>query len=215
MFDKRFLSTAFTLLVLALPASDVHAQTHWIRAYADVSVLADGRFEEYKITDDTPKVLREIFRAHLAQMKFSPDELESMPASPAMAVLTAYYRFTNKGNGDIAVQLDDKKLRFVREDVRGEANEDTDVVSIVRIRPRYPAKALNQGIHGWVEMEFTITEDGLVEDIVVPHSSHKRLFRKEAVRAIKKWKYRPRTIDGQPVARRAHQAINFSMEPVE
>lgn len=90
MFDKRFLSAAFALLALALPASGVHAQTHWIRAYADVTVLADGQFEEYKITDDTPKVLREIFRAHLAQMKFSPDQLEAMPASPAIAVLTAY-----------------------------------------------------------------------------------------------------------------------------
>ncbi|MEE8107736.1 MAG: energy transducer TonB [Gammaproteobacteria bacterium] len=177
--------------------------------------MADGRFEEYKITDDTPKVLREIFRGHLAQMKFSPDELEFMPASPAMAVLTAYYRFTNKSNGDIAVQLDDKKLRFVREDVRGEANEDTDVVSIVRINPRYPAEALNQGIEGWVETEFTITEDGLVEDIVVVHSSHKRLVRKEAVRAIKKWKFRPRTIDGQPVARRGQQVVEFSMESAE
>lgn len=64
-------------------------------------------------------------------------------------------------------------------------------------------------------MEFTITEDGLVEDIVVVHSSHKRLFRKEAVRAMKKWKFRPRTIDGQPVARRAHQVVDFSMEPVK
>lgn len=215
MSDKRFFSTVFTLLVLALLASGVQAQTHWIRAYADVTVLADGQFEEYKITDDTPKVLREIFRGHLAQMKFSPDELEYMPASPAIAVLTAYYRFTNISNGDIAVQLDDKNLRFVREDIRGEVNEDTDVVSIAQISPRYPAEAVNQGIEGWVEMEFTITEDGRVEDVRVVHASHKRLFRKEAVRAMKKWKFKPRTIDGQPVARRAHRVFNFSMEPVK
>lgn len=220
MYRTATKSAAFAWLVWALIFGDADAAAdRWLRAYAEVTVSADGQIEEYKITSDTPKILREIFRAHLAPMKFTRDELESMPAVPAKAMLTVYYRLSENSNGDFNVLLDDKKLLFKHDairikhkEIRNEDEENTDVVPIVIIQPKYPRGALNLGYAGWVELEFTITEEGLVEDIEVVHASHKRLFRREAIKAIRKWKFKPRTIAGKPVRRGASQTIEFAMQ---
>jgi protein TonB len=38
-----------------------------------------------------------------------------------------------------------------------------------------------------------------------------RLFNRDALRAILRWKFKPRIVDGQPVARDAEQTIEFKM----
>ena len=82
----------------------------------------------------------------------------------------------------------------------GAAPSDADIVPLVRVNPQYPSRAMSLGLEGWVEVEFTISPTGTVEDPVVVASSSK-LFHRETLRAIKKWKYNPRIVDGEPVAR--------------
>jgi protein TonB len=38
------------------------------------------------------------------------------------------------------------------------------------------------------------------------------LFDREAIRAILKWKFKPRVVDGEAVERRATQTIDFKLE---
>ena len=47
------------------------------------------------------------------------------------------------------------------------APTDGDVIPLVRIPPQYPQRAASRGVNGWVQLEFTITETGGVEDIIV------------------------------------------------
>ncbi len=61
-------------------------------------------------------------------------------------------------------------------------------------------------------VEFTITEDGGVEDPDVLESEPRRMFDRNAIRAILKWKFKPRIIDGKPVRRRATQRIDFELD---
>ncbi|MDB2385969.1 energy transducer TonB [Shewanella sp.] len=74
---------------------------------------------------------------------------------------------------------------------------DGDATPIVRIDPRYPVAAARDGKEGWVQLSFTINELGGVEDVKVIKAQPKRIFDKEARRALKKWKYKPRIIDGK------------------
>ncbi|MBT1443169.1 energy transducer TonB [Shewanella sp. JM162201] len=74
---------------------------------------------------------------------------------------------------------------------------DGDATPIVRIEPQYPIQAARDGKEGWVQLRFTINEIGGVDDVEVIAAEPKRLFDKEAIRALKKWKYKPKIVDGQ------------------
>jgi protein TonB len=85
------------------------------------------------------------------------------------------------------------------------------VIPIVRIEPQYPRQALIEGVSGYVVIEFTIEPDGSVSDPKILESQPRRMFDRNAVRAIYKWKFKPRIVDGKPVARRATQRLEFSL----
>ncbi|ASD67410.1 energy transducer TonB [Pseudoalteromonas piscicida] len=80
----------------------------------------------------------------------------------------------------------------------GEFGRDGDATPIVRIEPKYPPQAARDGKEGWVRLSFTINELGGVEDVEIIDAEPKRIFDREAKRALRKWKYRPKVVDGKP-----------------
>ena len=87
-----------------------------------------------------------------------------------------------------------------------------DIIPVVVIRPMYPREAAMSGTEGWVKIEFTITETGSVKSPRVIDAQPPRIFNREAIRAILKWKFKPRVVDGIAVERRATQTIDFTLE---
>jgi protein TonB len=81
----------------------------------------------------------------------------------------------------------------------GAFGRDGDATPIVRIEPKYPTQAARDGKEGWVQLSFTINELGGVDDVKVIAAEPKRIFNREAVRALRKWKYRPKIVDGKPL----------------
>ncbi len=73
-----------------------------------------------------------------------------------------------------------------------------DYLPIVRVAPVYPARALSRGLEGYVDMQFTVTTTGTVKDPIVLFSTSS-LFERAATRAVLKFKYKPRVVDGVPV----------------
>lgn len=90
--------------------------------------------------------------------------------------------------------------------------EEGDVIPVVVIRPMYPRDASIQGLEGWVKVEFTITPIGTVKKPRVIDADPPRIFNREALRAILKWKFKPRVVDGVAVERLATQTIEFSLD---
>jgi len=90
--------------------------------------------------------------------------------------------------------------------------EEGDVVPLVRIAPQYPRDALMNGLEGYVTVEFTITETGSVINPRVTDSSPPRVFDRAATRAILRWKYKPRIIDGVAVSRVGSTTIEFNLD---
>ena len=93
----------------------------------------------------------------------------------------------------------------------GTANADGDALPIVRIEPQYPRKAAMRGLEGWVVLEFDINEKGGVSNVKVLDTSTRRVFEKAAKNALRKWRFKPKVIDGKAVAQRK-QKVNLEFK---
>lgn len=78
---------------------------------------------------------------------------------------------------------------------------DAEAIPLFRMNPQYPDRAASRGIEGYVIMEFTITETGAVTNIQVVEASPPGIFDRAAIRAMERWKYKPKIVDGKPVPR--------------
>lgn len=93
----------------------------------------------------------------------------------------------------------------------GTGTISTDVTPLVRIPPRYPMRAANRRIEGWVKVEFTITKTGEVTDAIVIESHPSDIFNREALAAVKRWKFKPKVVDGKAYEQRAQQTLEFKL----
>ena len=90
---------------------------------------------------------------------------------------------------------------------------DREAVPLVRIQPDYPMRARQRNIEGWVQVQFTITKAGTVRDAVTLSSHPGTIFDRAAVRAVSKWKYNPKILNGMAVERRNQRTtLLFEME---
>jgi protein TonB len=83
---------------------------------------------------------------------------------------------------------------------------------IVAREPVYPAQALRNGTRGWVELEFTIAPNGTVRDIQVVSAEPRGVFDRAASDAVAAWRFRPRLVNGQPVAQRSSVTMRFDVD---
>lgn len=92
---------------------------------------------------------------------------------------------------------------------------DGDYLPIVKVQPQYPRRALSRGMTGWVIVEFTVSEKGTVTNAFIVENcgwiqnarkegecedNPNSVFDSAAVKAALKFKYKPKVIDGEPVA---------------
>lgn len=75
---------------------------------------------------------------------------------------------------------------------------DRSALPLVRVDPQYPPQAQRKKLEGWVQVRFTISTVGSVKNPAVVKSSD-RVFEKNAVAAVSKWKYQPQLKAGKPV----------------
>jgi len=81
--------------------------------------------------------------------------------------------------------------------------------------PKYPQKELLRGVSGAVILEFTVTKEGKTTDIAVLSSTSKG-FSFEAIKAVKKFRYEPVVVDGEPIVTTGlKHKITFEMESSE
>ena len=83
---------------------------------------------------------------------------------------------------------------------------------LVTTDPVYPPQALRNRTAGWVELEFTITPSGGVGDIAVVEAEPRGVFEQAARTALGTWRFRPRIVNGQPVAQRSTVTMHFDVD---
>ena len=75
---------------------------------------------------------------------------------------------------------------------------DGDYLPLVRPPPQYPNRALQRGIERSALVQFTVNGRGLVveESIVILDSEPPDTFDRSSIRAVARFKYHPRVVDG-------------------
>jgi TonB family protein len=79
------------------------------------------------------------------------------------------------------------------------------------VQPAYPAKAQSKKLEGWVDLEFTVSEAGKVQDVAVRAASTPGVFEDAAVKAVSQWRYQPILRDARPVPVRTEIRVRFSL----
>ncbi len=83
----------------------------------------------------------------------------------------------------------------------------SDGLLIKRVQPIYPQQALQMHTQGKVALQATIAKDGSVRNVKVV--SGPAVLGRAASEAVRQWKYRPYTLNGEPIEVQTEININF------
>ena len=87
-----------------------------------------------------------------------------------------------------------------------------EAMPIVTVAPAYPRKAAMDKIEGEVSIGFTIAIDGTVKNPKIYASSPEKIFDREAIRAVLKYKFAPKTVNKKAVESEATQTFKFKLD---
>lgn len=85
------------------------------------------------------------------------------------------------------------------------------IMPLRRIDPIYPRKALRRKIQGFVLLSFDIDQYGTPKNIKVTEAQPAKIFNREALKALKKWKYQPMIVNGV-AQERSNQQIKLEFK---
>jgi len=95
--------------------------------------------------------------------------------------------------------------KFIRLPVKKNSNTYPDnrySTPMVRIEPKYPRNAVKKQIEGWVQLSFDIDKEGKPTNINVIKSQPKKIFVNSAIKALSKWRYRPKIVNEIPIVQK-------------
>lgn len=81
-----------------------------------------------------------------------------------------------------------------------------------KLQPVYPPAAKSARIQGTVELEITVTKDGIPAELRVLRSPSDDLS-ESALEAVRQWRYRPTLLNGAPVEIVSTVVVNYTLMP--
>jgi TonB family protein len=131
-------------------------------------------------------------------------EIFRMPPTVEQGEVTA----ATGTSGDAATSTDGPGMQPASavEEVSPEAAEGS---LVHRVEPDYPEDARRQEMQGPVVLDVRTDRDGAVEEAKLV--SGQRLLADAAIAAVKQWRFRPRTVNGQPVEMQTKVTLNFKL----
>lgn len=77
--------------------------------------------------------------------------------------------------------------------------QNQQIMPLHRAEPVYPRRALQRRIEGYVIASFDIDKGGRPINIKIVEGKPARVFDREAIKALKRWKYQPKLVNGNAV----------------
>ncbi len=157
-------------------------------ASGQAAITVDTRFEYSGAVDRDPSLIHD---PGIIDCNFPPPEKPVRPqsvvgqgVSSAVVVSAA---ISEPEVGEVIEQLDML--------IPGEG----DFAPIMKVMPVYPRRAQSRGLEGYCDLEFAVTPQGATANVRVIECSSP-LFKRNSVQALRKFTYKPRVVDGTPIA---------------
>ena len=96
-----------------------------------------------------------------------------------------------------------------------ESNRIASMSELVRVKsasPKYPRRAAERDVTGWVDVYFTVTTSGETANVSVNRSDPTSVFDRAAMEAVKKWAFQPVEYRGQVIDQRAGARLVFELK---
>ncbi len=161
-------------------------------------------------TEDPPLVIEQIPEKPKEKLEVKKPEIEKPLPLPTLAQIEAQF-VVGDGLGGYQEAI---YTGFIS------AKEDLEIFdlkdlekepkALFQVEPAFPYHLKNQGIEGWVLIEWVITDRGRVSQIKAIQYSH-REFVGPAIDSISKSKWSPGEISSKPVNSRVRQKITFNL----
>jgi TonB family protein len=109
---------------------------------------------------------------------------------------------------ELRATLDDAYVRAEEARVR----TTQEMVRLQNAPARYPGRAEERGISGWVEVIFTVNTAGETADIEVVEAEPESIFDDSAVTAVSRWTFQPLEFRGRIINQRAVARLVYRLE---
>jgi TonB family protein len=115
------------------------------------------------------------------------------------------------GNEDSVEEL---QLALENAFIEAESNRVLRMEELVvrkTVAPKYPRRAEQRGLSGWVIVEFTINASGGTADVRVTEAEPESVFDDSVIEAVEQWQFEPREYRGQTISQRATTRLGFRL----
>jgi protein TonB len=93
--------------------------------------------------------------------------------------------------------------------IDGLTSGTSQLIPIVKVAPRCPREATLSGTNGSVLMLLNVNASGRVDKVVIKQAKPSNIFSREAARAVRRWQFKPKTIDGIAVDQIGELLVEF------
>lgn len=194
------------------------AEQEWLQKISDAIAAenlitpAGESARDYLAERDEPADLKEQLSAQLrdallvaAQAKVDAGELDGLES-----YLAASLDFGVDEDAVAGLRTDFENKKLEQESKTSIAL--SEFVRLTSAPAKYPTRASQRDITGWVEVTFTVTKSGKTADIEVLRAEPEEVFDISAMEAVKKWTFEPRQYQGEPIDQRTTARLVFDLE---
>ncbi len=101
--------------------------------------------------------------------------------------------------------------RQARAQAQQEVLPESALTKIAHTPAKYPARAVQRNIEGWVDVEFTVARDGSTRDARIVRAEPSGIFDESVLDAVAQWRYSPRIVAGEPIDQRLAVRLRFAL----
>lgn len=148
---------------------------------------------------------REVLTTNVKELLERPPEPTEAPKTPVLEPVVTKLAENHTGEIFKPIDLGGHKAVLVL--------GDNQLTPFIRVSPRYPRRALERGTEGFVDVNFDVTTFGGTSNIRIVNAQPEGTFDSAALKAVRKWKYKPQIVDGEPQAAfNLRERIRFRLE---